>query len=490
MGYAMGMLSLITSLLAATPPAVPQDGLSVRYRHGQLAFHVQHAAGVHVAEAPSDVVVVQGELRSSVSVVGSLEGVSLPVRAGPFHVEASFSLCEDDGSLCRLLSVVGDGVVSGRRGDWDFGEQVVAPVVVGQGRVATLYDFGAVWCPPCNLLAAEVLDDPGHQQFLPAPVVRVDVDRPESWVLKNRYQVGGYPTMIAVDAQGVELARLVGYPGEAAMVGWLGSLGTVRSLAELEGGVSLSGAEAAVAARRLVEAEKPDAARRYLAGAADGVDLRVARLLLDPSAEDARYLLDHHAPAGDWIYAAIDVAPDLRSALAFYVIAGDAGDAAGYLDAIAGDDPLLAAAAVALIKTKLSGDPLLDKGWYAALADLYVRAGVPDEALRVLGDGVRFFPEEFTFHHALGRTLLDLKRLSEAELEAREALRTGYGDQRLRAALLLGKVLGAEGRAPEAIACLDAILVEIPEPPEGVVVRTSRYRKQVQMLRDSLGGGK
>ena len=79
-----------------------------------------------------------------------------------------------------------------------------------------------MWCPPCNLLAAEVLHDPEDAEALaPFVVAVVDVDAPWSWALKDRYAVGAYPTLIVTDVDGVVIDRLEGYPGEEAFEAWL-----------------------------------------------------------------------------------------------------------------------------------------------------------------------------------------------------------------------------------------------------------------------------
>ena len=65
---------------------------------------------------------------------------------------------------------------------------------------------------------------------------------------------------------------------------------------------------------------------------------------------------------------------------------------------------------------------------------------------------------------------------------ARAALAGAYGDQQLRAAMLLAKVLKAQKRMIEATKVLEEALQAVPEPPTGVEVRTHRYRQQAQEL--------
>jgi len=79
---------------------------------------------------------------------------------------------------------------------------------------SVLIDFFGVWCPPCDRLQAEFLDRPERLGLLGGFVLlKADADDPGSFVLKDRYQVGGYPTLLVVDAAGTEVDRITGYDG-------------------------------------------------------------------------------------------------------------------------------------------------------------------------------------------------------------------------------------------------------------------------------------
>jgi thiol-disulfide isomerase/thioredoxin len=390
--------------------------------------------------------------------------------------------------------------VQGRKGTIALAETVAQTVPApptsasaSPSGVVKVYDFGAVWCPPCNLLAADLHADPSATAGL--PLEPVDVDRPESWTLKDRYAVGGYPTLVAVDAAGGVVDRLLGYPGPEATRAWFTKLRAEVPLDVLAAD-ALAGkvppADAAAAARRLAEAERTDAAKALFATAADTVDLHIARLTVDETAAaDAAWLFDHHAPAGDWVYAALEAAPTrwmdavaLVPSVSPVVGADLLGSAAEH--APADTAKVLQLSALALLRSAQTGDPAHDRGHYTYLADLLADTGDVPGALALLDRAATTFPDEFTFPFSAARLLVDQKRFAEADAKARLALQKAWGDQRLRAVQVLAEALDGEGKRPEALAVLDAELAAAARPDPAVKVRTHRYLAQVEALRKAI----
>jgi thiol:disulfide interchange protein len=88
-----------------------------------------------------------------------------------------------------------------------------------------LYDFTAAWCAPCKLLDRDWNDpkiaDRVNAAFVPARVVdreREEGRNPEEIArLQSRYEVTGFPTLVATDADGRVLAKSEGYRGRAAL---------------------------------------------------------------------------------------------------------------------------------------------------------------------------------------------------------------------------------------------------------------------------------
>lgn len=103
-----------------------------------------------------------------------------------------------------------------------------------------LMDVGAYWCPPCHQLDEEVFVVPAVGQRLAEGYValHVDAEKGEGPELVERYRVQAYPTVLVLEATGIEKGRVVDFlPAEALLEALerIASGGNV--LAELEDAV-------------------------------------------------------------------------------------------------------------------------------------------------------------------------------------------------------------------------------------------------------------
>lgn len=76
------------------------------------------------------------------------------------------------------------------------------------GKLVFLY-WGAVWCPPCNELKANVFSKPRFAELMQAFVpVYLDGDTEEAQTWGEQLKISGYPTILVLNAQKQELFRL------------------------------------------------------------------------------------------------------------------------------------------------------------------------------------------------------------------------------------------------------------------------------------------
>ncbi|MCA8948763.1 MAG: thioredoxin family protein [Planctomycetes bacterium] len=103
-----------------------------------------------------------------------------------------------------------------------FGKDLAAALATAkQGGKRVFVDFETTWCGPCKLMDQWVYTAADVVAAADA-VVAVQLDGDEQRELAKRYDVGGYPTMLLLDADGKELRRAVGYRSVKAMVEFLG----------------------------------------------------------------------------------------------------------------------------------------------------------------------------------------------------------------------------------------------------------------------------
>lgn len=503
---------LISAVLAAEP------GVYITWKGDETSLRVHAPEGEHVApDAPADLTVRLNQRTLSFSGMGEdlLPGVAIgAVRGRRVEASMSLSLCEDKGTRCRIVAARLEGdvpdvrrgslalSVSGAEHAEGFPARADADSVwesaVAEARRSgrpILLDFGAVWCPPCNLLSAELL----HAEPTPDIVERfvvaeLDVDDASSWPLKDRYGVGGYPTLVVVDADGAELGRTVGYRGVDATSLWMEGVlnGAMRAP---EGAPSpRQAADLAWAAVRTQRFEEGEHYLEIAASEPELVSFRLARFGMEPTPEDARWLAERAPDAAmDWVPRAMRISEQagvreaIESAIDHALLDASTMEAADLLQfraELASDEaaPALFAASAALVRSMMDGDPGHDKGLYGWLAYLTEHAGDRAAALGILEAARDAFPEEPTFHTSLSRMYLRGEMAEEALAEADRAMEMSWGDNRLTAATVRTKALLALGREVEAREFVVGVLEALPVPAEGVDVRTHRMRGALESL--------
>lgn len=483
-------------------------------------------------DAPATVELVQGGQTVRWDATGArlVEGARVGVvRGAELTGTLSVSMCEKKSGTCTPARYALAGwTTSGRRGEavlqvepaggptpgsdhhpWGADSAAIADAAFTAARTdgrRVILDFGAVWCPPCNLMAAELLEAAEPPGVLDSfHVAALDADDPTSFALKDQYGVTGYPTLVVALADGTEVSRLVGYPGREETIAWMARAasqdGPDTNLAAIPP-ESVDPGRAAEIAWLLTRDGKPGV-EAWLARAAEAgerVELHLARVSMQPNLDDARWLAEH-APgrAGDWVYAAKELAQQeegraiLRRALEHDLRGARGPDAADLLYLLAetateADQPLLYAAAAVALRTGLSGVPERDRGHYTWLAVLVERSGDLDGALELLRGWASRWPDEPTFHLALAGTLSRNERYDEALEAATAGLPSSWGDNRLRMARTACEALVKLDRKEEASKLATTTLAEVPPPAEGLDVRTWKYRDQLKACGEGTSG--
>jgi len=568
-------------LLVALPAAAVEVGLSVstRFTRTAMEFRVAPAAGKHLAEEYPALMVVTTYPDAAQDEVVDLAGrvpelitgfaLELPdTRPLLVDVELELGLCDQAG-VCEP-TVVGFQVAVKRKPRASFVETVVLPVmpIMRKPRVAIdpaaddamvqspwvhddlpralaeaqekdeplLLVFKTRWCPPCNQLAIEVLDDPANEVDL-APFVKgvFDADLPASWDAKSRYKVGGYPTLLICTPDGEVAARQVGYEDEAGLLELLeAALLEAAPLASLEAQAVESGDPAAALAvadrfRHLVDragaaewfGKVPSGAtvdatvaaevRAFLAttdpdpaaGAAALEELLLEQALLPAVApmkqawwwselaalregdEAGQQLAWERAKAtAEHLLANQPAAADQAEAWMVLALAaeGMGGEAAAKQAWSGSADALLLQLGGEVVGT----DVMQNRGTVMSLVGSLRRAERLEEAMSVAGLAVDTAPDEPTFFLLRAKVAaLVPDGDAMAVADAGTAYRLASGDLRLKAADLWAELLAEAGETDEARAVIEGALEDLVLPDDEAI-RTHRYAGALRARLDDL----
>jgi thioredoxin-related protein len=109
--------------------------------------------------------------------------------------------------------------------DWGTDYKAALAQAKAQNKLVLLHFTGSDWCPYCQVLDKEVIDQQGFKDFADKNYVGVTVDFPhdkaqteavkqQNDALAKQYNVDGFPTLVVITPDGKELGRQTGYdPG-------------------------------------------------------------------------------------------------------------------------------------------------------------------------------------------------------------------------------------------------------------------------------------
>jgi len=450
------------------------------------------------------------------------------------------SVCDDAKTFCRQERFT--IAVSGRKRDAERAKLAPKPhafapgfLVNEPGKAVTLsrrahepifVHFYGIWCPPCNMLEEGVYPTEAFQKASEGFVLlALDADAALSWDWKARFKIGGYPTLLVLDERGQEVSRAVGYRSPESLAAFLKESKALlaepielAALAVAKSSPTEDGARRARVARwRLERSEFAEAVQAAGETPASRRELLLARKELASKNDDAPGILatltaltselDGDAEFAYWAADLVErdrptaaaLGGAVRASVAKWAVDPKLGETglvpgdlyvaeASYLESLEKEAEAKAAWSAAAdafgadaksSSLKVARGANLERAYCLAKSDRLAEARALYESL------VGAYPNEFTFHQGYARLLFDQKELPAALLSARAAVKTGYGDNWLRAVALESKILKAMGLKDEAAKSLDAALSEAAAP-KSAAVRTHRYLADLRRLRAEL----
>jgi hypothetical protein len=322
-------------------------------------------------------------------------------------------------------------------------------------------------------------------------LAQIDADDPSSFDAKDRYDVGGYPTMLVLrpGRHGDRSdGRVLGGSGRRRLVA---ARRHAIPLGDLPPPDSLSPDDAAELAVRIALSLDGDAAKPYLARAkeSDSTAFHLARFLIEPTAEDGRILAERDAPGWDWVFAGLETAkatPGARRDAARRRETPTRGRARPR--STRANPSRCWQSSRARRRRRICSWPrhrFSSRGSPASRIAIAAttgsspistsRAAPPIALERSSSTPSRATPRSSRSTSKLAQHLLDRGLASEALPSAQAAYDHSYGDNRLRAAKTLAVALHEIGRDADAVAVVDRALAEAHRPAEDQKVRTFRY---------------
>lgn len=373
-----------------------------------------------------------------------------------------------------------------------------------------LLDFSARWCPGCIRLEKEVFKTAAfRKQTADFVKVKIDVDRFENIVLSEKYAIRGIPTIIAVDPAQKEIERFYDYQPALTVQKFIESVRADATPLEtlLEKNTAANSAQNEKIGRRLFAAGNAAQAVAYLQKVEPApAELATAQVTAartnykaDEKTKDMYIKTLREAIAKDpsstraitWRMNLVELLTDtaeIQKLISEGVAAADAlladrskigpatrGDLVGEFS---GYEPLMVASARAdLVAAGGAEKPEAKEAWKKAAQvgrELKIKTSDRGPALRHLivltaaeeyGDALKLVqallkddPKNPELQRRQLRTLVGLRKFSEAIKVGQQALKESYGRNEYWVAEQLAKAYLGAGKKAEANALLDRYL--------------------------------
>lgn len=410
-----------------------------------------------------------------------------------------------------------------------------------------MIDFYGIWCPPCNVLDNTVFKSAEFKKVAKDWVLlKLDADAPPSWELKEKFKIGGYPTIILADSKAEEISRIVGSRKTPVFVSLMQDAYALRdkpvsSLAQAaEQGDSAAAYRLGLQALERAEFEqaemwleraskswsegdkkfevyfeariknlKDQAKKKSDAKAGENVKKRAIALIEEALSktkpgvfmfDQSLALASLHEELGNEsgkkaaneraVATGLKILddPSLKDPRAEYemqdiaVITGDAQKELGQEAQAKASYARAAKIYEGLLAGLGKGQAEVERGWNLEYAWCLRQIGRESEAEKIYSKLTRKYPTEFTYHFAFARLKQDQGKLADAEKEAAASYENAYGDNRIRAGKLLAELIRAQGRNDEALDVIREVIAEAPVPSSDPFNRTHRYIEQVKKV--------
>jgi len=385
-----------------------------------------------------------------------------------------------------------------------------------------LLDFFALWCPPCNDLDELIFPSALFvNETKNLEKIKINVDEEESWALKEKFKIVGYPTLVYLNASGEEVGRFWGTQSPEFLVGWIQKMKRLESM-PISWAAQQSDAENVqrvvewnydlgnyTQVKTLTGARKEEWAQKFYLRAEESLaneakdkrarikhlsalikkfpkDIRVGYWVLDLASLDkklaAKSLKAAVENTSSWMSRPGEATQENYSQQDLVLLKTD------LLEAFDKKEDLKKAQseAIAFFEKELSGGKKISRGRSHILAYYYRETGRLEEAKKIYEAIVNENPKEFTFYFRYARVLNDLKEYSSALawLEKGAPYMT-EGNSRFQYSWLKGKILNTLGKKAEALQIVDGTLA-IAKAPSWEKDSANRWIKDLGELKVEL----
>lgn len=387
-----------------------------------------------------------------------------------------------------------------------------------KAKLPVLISFYGVWCPPCNQLEETVFESRGFLEKAKGFVLlKLDADAKASWKLKDKYKVGGYPTVVFTNAKGDEVYRVVGYRSPIEFLRVMGLVQTAKDK-DLSADCKSKDDEdiwrcalicqergdkkCAEAAYKQLEGKLKPGTPRYLEARSFAVDTAENADLKRNGYEGLLAEFPESPKAALWAYSYVGLFDETAKTQPKKELIQKIVDNSDKMIASSDRDELGVSKTdllqiKATLLEKLGKKEEAAKTWsetakeFQLLAEQLPKdspargftieriscleeAGEFEAALKLANDYRVKFPDDFTFHYQAAGLLHRAKRMAEAIPIAKRAFEVSYGDNKIRAGTLLLKLYASVPDKASAKAVYDAVKKDV-KPDAKLEIRTHRY---------------